>query len=213
MSTANLAGHLHVFERSASPTRRVLLMLHGTGGDEHDLLPLGRMLDPEAHLLSPRGNVLEHGAPRFFRRLAEGVFDQEDLRARTTALAGFVREAVDQYRVADCEVVAVGFSNGANIAASVLLAYPGVFAGAVLFRAMVPFEPESPPELGGTRVFLSAGRQDQMVRPEETERLAVLLRNAGASVELHWAPAGHNLTQGDVDQARAWLAASASGAG
>jgi len=181
-------------------------MLHGTGGDENDLLSLGRSLTPNAALLSPRGTVLENGANRFFRRVAEGVFDLEDLRARTDDLARFVREGVEQYELDSTGVIAVGFSNGANIAASVLLAHPGVFAGAILFRAMVPFEPKDPVPLSGTRVFLGAGRNDPLVPASQTERLADVLRGNGADVTLAWQSAGHTLTRADLDSARAWLA-------
>jgi len=181
-------------------------MLHGTGGDENDLLSLGRSLTPNAALLSPRGTVLENGANRFFRRVAEGVFDLEDLRDRTDDLARFVREGVEQYELDSTGVIAVGFSNGANIAASVLLAHPGVFAGAILFRAMVPFEPKAPVPLSGTRVFLGAGRNDPLVPASQTERLADVLRSNGADVTLAWQSAGHTLTRADLDSARAWLA-------
>jgi predicted esterase len=185
-----------------------LLLLHGTGGNEDDLLPLGRMLLPGAALLSPRGRVLERGMPRFFRRLAEGVFDLEDLRARAAELAGFVRTAAATYAFDPARVVAVGFSNGANIAASLLLLHPGVLAGAVLFRPMVPLVPERPPDLAGVPVFIAAGRGDPIVPPEEPERLAALLRAAGAVIALHWEAAGHGLAGGEVDAAGVWLAAA-----
>ncbi len=182
-----------------------LLLLHGTGGDETDLLGVGRQLAPTAALLSPRGKVLEHGMPRYFRRLAEGVFDLEDLRTRTHELADFVEAAAQQYRLASDRIFAVGFSNGANIAASMLLLRPHVLAGAVLFRAMVPLVPETMPHLQGRPVFLGAGRQDPIVSPDETKRLQQLLVQAGANVTLHWEPAGHRLTPPDIEAARAWL--------
>ncbi len=182
-----------------------LLLLHGTGGDERDLLPLGRALLPGAALLSPRGRVLEHGMPRFFRRLAEGVFDQEDLARRTDELAEFVRAATAKYALDPRGVVAVGFSNGANIAASLLLRHPGVLRGAVLLSPMLPFEPESPPRLAGTVVFVGAGTRDAIAPLAQAERLAELLASSGAAVTLHRVPAGHTLTQDEVDAARAWL--------
>ncbi|HEX6537352.1 MAG TPA: VOC family protein [Gemmatimonadaceae bacterium] len=190
-------------ELSGSTT---LLLLHGTGGDENDLLPLGRALLPGAGMLSPRGKVLERGAPRFFRRLAEGVFDQEDLARRTEELADFVVAATRAYELEPDGVVAVGFSNGANIAASLLLRRPGVLRGAVLLSPMVPFESDSLPDLGGTAVFIGAGRNDPMVPPEQTERLADLLRRSGADVTLHWEPGGHGVTTGEVDAAKRWIA-------
>ena len=200
-------GHVHKFAPSERSDARVLLMLHGTGGDEHDLIQLGQMLDPKAALLSPRGNVLEHGAPRFFRRLAEGVFDLEDLRRRTHELADFVEAAVKEYGLEGRRIVAVGFSNGANIAASLLLLRPRVLHGAVLFRAMVPFEPEKVPFLGGVPVLLSEGRFDPLVSRKVAERLAAILKTAGAEVTLIEQESGHELTRGDVDDAVKWLAA------
>ena len=188
-----------------------LLLLHGTGGDESDLLPLGRALLPGAGILSPRGKVLERGAPRFFRRLAEGVFDQEDLARRTTELADFIVSAARAYDLRPDGVVAVGFSNGANIAASLLLRRPGVLRGAVLLSPMVPFEPEPLPDLRGTSVFIGAGRTDPMVPADQTERLAALLREAGADVTLHWEEGGHGVTKGEVDAAAQWIAQCLAG--
>jgi len=182
-----------------------LLLLHGTGGDETDLLGVGRQLAPTASLLSPRGKVSENGMPRYFRRLAEGVFDLEDLRTRTHELADFVETAARGYHLAADRIFAVGFSNGANIAAAMLLLRPQMLAGAVLFRAMVPFVPETQPHLQGKPVFLGAGRQDPIVSPGETKRLQQLLVQAGADVTLHWEPAGHRLTPMDIEAARAWV--------
>jgi len=183
----------------------VLLLLHGTGGDEDDLLPLGPYLAPGAAVLSPRGRVLEHGAARFFRRLAEGVFDEEDLARRTEELADFIGAAREEYRLRDRSVVAVGFSNGANIAGSLLLRRPEVLDGAILFRAMVPFVPDKPPPLEGKPVYLGAGRADPIVHTTESERWATMLRAAGAEVTLHWSEMGHALSQEDIDAAREWL--------
>jgi len=191
---------IHRFE-PGSPEHPTLLLLHGTGGDENDLLPLGQALLPGAAMLSPRGAVLERGQPRFFRRLAEGVFDLEDLHLRTAELARFVRDAAKHYRFAAGRVVAVGFSNGANIAASLMLSGTGVLAGGVLLRPMVPFEPEARPSLRGMRVLVSAGRNDPVVPAALVERLGVLLKESGASVDLVWQPGGHGLTKGDVEAA------------
>jgi predicted esterase len=182
-----------------------LLLLHGTGGDENDLMDLGRELSPTAAILSPRGKVLERGMPRFFRRLAEGVFDLEDLRARTGELADFVGAAAARYGFNPRRVVAVGYSNGANIAASLLLLRPGMLAGAVLLHAMVPLVPEPLPALGATPVFLSGGRADTMIPARETERLAELLKKAGAAVALSWQPGGHSLTEAEIRAAGGWL--------
>jgi len=196
----------HRFVPGSSGEPRTLLLLHGTGGDEDDLIPLGRTLLPGAALLSPRGQVLEHGMPRFFRRLSEGVFDEPDLRARTAELAEFVAWAAATYGFDPRRVTAVGFSNGANIAASLLLLRPDVLAGAVLFRAMVPLVPATRPELEGVRVLIEAGRADPLVPVSDVERLAAMLEEGGAEVTLHWEHAGHQLTPGDIDVARAWLA-------
>ena len=197
---------VHRFAPGRTDRAPVLLMLHGTGGDEEDLLPLGEALAPGAALLSPRGKVLENGLPRFFRRLSEGTFDVPDLIARTHELAEFVATAAVKYGFDPADVFAVGYSNGANIAASLLLLHPGVLRGAVLFRPMVPLVPESGPQLGGTPVFIGAGRHDQIVSAARTAQLARLLESAGAKVTVHVEPAGHPLTDDDVAAARAWLA-------
>jgi len=183
-----------------------LLLLHGTGGNEEDLIPLGQDLVPGAAILSPRGKVPEYGAPRFFRRLAEGVFDHEDLLFRTHELAEFVEAAAEEYGFDPSGLVAVGYSNGANIAASTLLLHPGLLRAAVLFRAMVPFEPEVTPDLSVLPVFMAAGRQDRMIPPDNTQRLADILAEAGAEVDLRWRNVGHPLTYEEVGEAREWLA-------
>jgi predicted esterase len=200
-----LETHVHLWEPATTDIPTTLLLLHGTGGDERDLLPLGRALLPGAGLLGVRGNVMERGAPRFFRRLAEGVFDVEDLHRRTGELADFVEAASERYGFEQSRVVAVGFSNGANIAASMLLSRPDSLAGGVLLRAMVPFEPTSAPRLDGRRVLLAEGRLDPLVSVEQAERLASIFSEAGADVSLEWQDAGHQLTAGDVRVAAAWL--------
>jgi predicted esterase len=187
---------------------RTLLLLHGTGGNEHDLLPLAEMLLPGAGVLSPRGNVLENGMPRFFRRLAEGVFDEPDLRARTAELGDFVRDAAQSYRFEPGNIVAIGFSNGANIAASLLLLYPDILRRAILFRAMVPLRPDTPPVLHGVRVLMSEGVRDPIIPKAEGEELARMLRAGGADVSLVWQEAAHGLVDADLRSARAWLSAA-----
>jgi predicted esterase len=204
--TGDDLGFVHVFRPSAAVDAPVLLLLHGTGGNEQALLPLADALVPGAGVLSPRGKVLEGGKPRFFRRLAEGVFDLEDLVHRTHELAAFVDRAATHYGFDRRRVVAVGFSNGANIAASLLLLEPATLGGAILFRAMVPIVPDQLPAIAHTPVLLSNGRMDPLISLEETERLAALLRRAGADLTLEWQPRGHELTTADVDQARDWLA-------
>jgi phospholipase/carboxylesterase len=182
-----------------------LLVLHGTGGSEDDLVPLARELARGAAILSPRGKVSEYGAARFFRRLAEGVFDHEDLVFRTHELADFVEAAADEYGFDPSKIVAVGYSNGANIAGSLMLLHPGLLRAAVLFRAMVPFEPEETPDLTGMPVFIAAGRRDQMIPPQTTQRLAEILTEAGADLDLRWRDTGHGLTYEEVEEAKGWL--------
>src|SRR6266436_5086983 len=182
-----------VHEFVPGSSKRTLLLLHGTGGNERDLIPLGRELDPRAALLSPRGKVLENGMPRFFRRLAEGVFDLEDLKKRTDELANFVAAAAQHYEFAADKIVAVGYSNGANIAASMLLLRPETLRAAVLFRAMVPLVPEKLPDLSSARVWIGAGNEDPIIPASETQRLVELLRNAHAEVTIRFANGGHGL--------------------
>lgn len=197
-------GFTHRFLPGNGPL--TLLLLHGTGADENNLLGLGRELDPEANLLSPRGKVLENGMPRFFRRLAMGVFDVEDLVARTHELAEFVDQAVKAYDLDAAKVVAVGYSNGANIAASVLLLRPQVLGAAALLHAMPPFQPDDLPELSDTPILLTAGRHDTMVPGDQAQLLADIYRTAGADVTLEWMPGGHELTRHEIDVAAEWLA-------
>lgn len=205
--TAREANFIHQFVPAGdTKSRLTLLLLHGTGGNEHDLIPLGRHLAPGSALLSPRGKILEHGMPRFFRRLSEGVFDIPDLIARTEELADFVGTAISEYGLDPDKVVAVGYSNGANIAASMLLLRPDVLSGALLLHAMVPLFPNTSPDLSGVPVFLSGGRTDRMVPASETAQLAELLRQYGAEVTLHWEEGGHGLTPAEIHAATSWLA-------
>lgn len=184
-----------------------LLLLHGTGGTETDLLGLGASLLPGASLLSPRGRMLENGMPRFFRRLAEGVFDLDDLKLRTHELADFVREACEAFSLDPGRIVAVGYSNGANIAGAILLLRPETLAAAALFRPMVPLVPESLPDLSGRAVLVASGQNDPIVPIQESRRLVELLASAGASVDTHWHPGGHELGGDDLEAARRWLRA------
>ncbi len=198
-----------VHEFVPGSSKRTLLLLHGTGGNERDLIPLGREIDPTAAILSPRGKILENGMPRFFRRLAEGVFDLEDLKKRTNELAAFVAAAAQHYGFASDKVVAIGYSNGANIAASLLLVRPGTVHAAILFRAMVPLVPEKLPDLSLLRVWIGAGNQDAIIPTSETQRLVELLRNARADVTIRFFTGGHNLTNHEIEIARDWLMSSA----
>src|SRR6266566_967476 len=194
-----------IHEFVPGPSNRTLLLLHGTGGNERDLILLARELDSRAALLSPRGKVLENGMPRFFRRVAERVFDLDDLKKRTNELADFVAAAAQRYGFAADNVVAVGYSNGANIAASILLLRPEILSAAVLFRAMVPLIPDTPPNLSSMRVWIGAGTDDPIIPTSESKRLAELLRSAGADVTIRFARAGHGLVDDDIVTARDWL--------
>jgi len=195
-------GFIHRFIPATQPGKPPLLLLHGTGGDENDLIPLAAQLSPGSALLSPRGKVTENGMPRFFRRLAEGVFDLADLKVRTAELADFIAAARKAYGI-DAPV-AVGFSNGANIAAA-LLTRPQLLHGAVLLRAMLPFEPEPLPDLAGKPVLLLSGSNDTMISAAGRERLAAVLQAAGADLVYKVLPTGHNLTQNDLNLAAQWL--------
>jgi phospholipase/carboxylesterase len=194
---------IHKFVPGSS--ERTLILLHGTGGTESDMLGLGRTLDPDAALLSPRGKVLENGMPRFFRRLAEGVFDEEDLIFRTHELANFIQTAAESYAFNQNKAIAVGYSNGANIAGSILLLRPGTFQGAALLRPMVPLTPENLPELNGAPVLVAAGNHDPIVPVENARELVALLRRSGADVTVFFENAGHGLTETTVTTAKRWL--------
>ena len=202
-----VGGFVHRFEPASdqSAVLPVLLLLHGTGGDENDLIDLGHMLAPGSALLSPRGKVLENGMPRFFRRLAEGIFDLEDLKVRTDELADFVETASNIYRFNLQHVIAVGFSNGANIAASMLLLRPQMLAGAILSHPMVPLIPDPLPALANRPIFIGAGRFDPLVPVSETERLVALLQKAGGNVTMQWQNSGHVLGHEEVKAAKTWL--------
>src|SRR5919198_2037128 len=182
------------------------LLLHGTGGNEQDLIPLAYDLDKRAAILSPRGKVLENGVvPRFFRRLAEGVFDLEDLKVRTNELADFVIDASKTYNFDLQHVIAVGYSNGANIAASMLLLRPEILSSAILFRAMVPLIPQTLPDLSDKHIFMSSGLMDPIVSLDEADRLFGLFKKAGANTSLSWQESGHELTMEEIRKAREWL--------
>jgi phospholipase/carboxylesterase len=194
---------IHRFEKGAAADARALLLLHGTGGDENDLIPLGRMIAPAAPLLSPRGKVLENGMPRFFRRFAEGRFDEDDLRHRAQELADFIDQARARYAIAP--PIALGYSNGANIAAALLLLRPQALAGGILLRATLPLSQTPRVELTGKPVLIVSGAMDSMMSPQGAARLAARLQQDGADVEHRTLPSGHELSQADVTIAQAWL--------
>ena len=220
MINSNKFGFYHIFKQSPysftkdelSSDKRVhgnkpltFVLLHGTGGNEEDLISVGEAIEPSASILSPRGKILENGMPRFFKRLAEGVFDIEDLKIRTRELAEFIQNSSQHYDFDLNRTMAVGFSNGANIASSVLLLYPQIFQGAILFRAMIPLVPKPLPNLSRKQILLSAGTNDPIVSKIETENLSRLFQESNAIVTLEWQKSGHNLVQEDISVARKWI--------
>ena len=183
-----------------------LLVLHGTGGDESDLVGIGQTIAPGAAILSPRGKVLENGAPRFFKRLAEGVFDPKEVRSRAEELTRFIRAAITKYGLDPSRIYALGYSNGANIASTVMFIHSELLQGAVLLRPMLVYEPEELGDLSGARVFISAGRMDPIIPVKSVERLVHLFESSHAEVTIKWQSAGHNLVPSEVLEASDWLA-------
>ncbi|WP_088041884.1 alpha/beta hydrolase [Bacillus sp. EAC] len=194
----------HVFIKGKDQNKPTFLLLHGTGGNEHDLLPIAGMIDDEASVLSVRGNVSENGMPRFFKRLAEGVFDEEDLIFRTKELKEFIDTASVEHGFNANNVIAIGYSNGANIAGSLLFHYENVLKGAMLLHPMVPIRSLDLPKMKDVAIFIGAGKNDPICLPQETEELASLLNGAGADVEVHWENNGHSLTRTEIETAASW---------
>jgi phospholipase/carboxylesterase len=194
----------HIFQKGKDASKPTFLLLHGTGGTELDLIPLAGKIDEEASFLSVRGNVLENGMPRFFRRLAEGIFDEEDLIFRTKELYEFLEDAAKKYEFDRNNVIAIGYSNGANIAASLLFQYQDALKGAILHHPMVPLRGISLPDLSGTSVFIGAGTNDPICSPLESGELEKTLEQAQAKVHLHWEHNGHQLTFDEVEAAAEW---------
>lgn len=195
----------HLFKKGIDESKPVLLLLHGTGGNEEDLLTLADMISPDSAVLSVRGNVLENGMPRFFRRLAEGIFDEEDLIFRTKELNEFIDESANKYQFDRNNVVAVGYSNGANIAGSLIFHYENALKGAILHHPMVPRRGIDLPDLTNLPVFIGAGKNDPICPPEETEELENLLTNSGAMVHVKWENMGHQLSRAEVEEAAEWF--------
>ncbi|EDL65937.1 alpha/beta hydrolase [Bacillus sp. SG-1] len=195
----------HIFKQGNKENGPTLLLLHGTGGNERNLLPLAEMIAPGYSVLGVRGNVSEHGMPRFFRRLAEGVFDEEDLVFRTKELKKFIDESAEKYGFDRNNVLAIGYSNGANIAASMMYHYNDAVQGAILFHAMVPLRSVDMADLSGTPVFLGAGENDPLIPAQETKELADALRSSNADVTEYWTRGGHQLTREEIEQAADWF--------
>jgi phospholipase/carboxylesterase len=216
MIKSNDFGFNHIFINSFSNSsnnkkyddgnkKLTLVLLHGTGGNEEDLIFLGKKIEPNASILSPRGKVLENGMPRFFRRLSEGIFDLEDLRIRSHELADFIQKCSLHYKFDLEKTIAIGFSNGANISVSMLFLRPEVIKGAILFRAMVPFIPDPLPNLSSKKILLSSGLEDPIVSRNETENLFRLFQKTNAIITLKWQPSSHNLIQEDIVVAKPWI--------
>lgn len=212
MKKSTAFGFTHLYKPSSDPlNKNTILLLHGTGGDEESLLPVADFLVPGASVLSPRGRVLENGMPRFFKRHSEGVFDMEDLRIGTRELAGFIESCIVEYGIDPDDLIAAGYSNGANIASSVIFSYPGLLKTAVLFHPMIPFVPETPPDLSGTCLLITAGRNDPIVTIAETEKLAAIYSDYNASVSVFWHNSGHSLTRGELEAAKSFVSESLLG--
>jgi phospholipase/carboxylesterase len=194
----------HFYQKGTDSTKPTLLLLHGTGGNEMDLIPLAAKIDEKCNILSIRGNILENGMPRFFKRLAEGVFDEADLVFRTKELNEFLDEAAKKYEFDRSNIVALGYSNGANIAGSLLFHYQHALRGAMLLHPMVPRRGIEMPDLTNIPVFISAGANDPICPPEETKELHIILESAQANVEVHWENNGHQLTYSELEAARTW---------
>ncbi|UOQ50650.1 alpha/beta hydrolase [Gracilibacillus caseinilyticus] len=194
----------HIFNKGKDPKKPTLLLLHGTGGNELDLLPLAGRVDDEASVLSVRGNISENGMPRFFKRLAEGVFDEEDLVYRTEELNQFLDDAAQEYDFDRDNIIAIGYSNGANIAASLLFHYQNTLKGAILHHPMVPRRGIKLPDLSGKSVFIAAGTNDPICSAVESTELQTLLEKANAKVDIHWEDRGHQLTPTEVAAASKW---------
>ena len=199
-------GFTHRFIPGEDPNGETIIALHGTGGDENSLVGIAQAVAPGASIISPRGNVLENGAPRFFKRLAEGVFDPKEVHARGEELARFIRAAIINYNLNANRVFALGYSNGANAASTVMLIDPHVLEGAILLRPMVVYEPPAAPDLSGASVLISAGRMDPIVPVESVERLRDIFQRSRATVTLNWQLVGHNLVPSEMGEAAKWLA-------
>ena len=203
--TLQLGPHFYTFIPASIPGKAVLLLLHGTGGDENDLVPLGQIMMPGAAIISPRGNDVENGMARFFRRLASGVFDQQDLVARTHELAQFVELALVEHDLTTSEIVAVGFSNGANVAASLLMLHPGLLTAAALLHGMMPLDDVPAVDLSGTRVFVAGGKIDTLITLAQSQALEQVLLKANAAVTAYWSDDGHTITPGEFAAVKVWM--------
>ena len=199
----------YIYLPSENAAAYTLLLLHGTGGNESDLIPLAENFGKEYNILSLRGNVSEHGMPRFFKRLGMGVFDEQDLDFRTDEMVAFIKSIADNEGFDITKLIALGYSNGANIAGATLIKYPDFLAGAILYRPMQPFkEIKSAGTENNVPVFFSSGRLDPTVNPNDTQTYLNNLKELGFAVDFHDIPTGHNLTADDIKLTVQWLATS-----
>lgn len=205
MTNPDTTHMAHIYVPGTSDNARTCVLLHGTGGDENDLIPLGKKLLPDAAFLSLRGNVNEDGKLRFFKRISPGVLDLEDLHARTHELDAYLHAMAKRYEFSLDDAVFIGYSNGANITASLMFLHPQTVRSVLLLHPMLPFTPETSPDLSGAQIFIGAGMQDEMVPPESTNALATLLHSAGADVQVHWEDNGHRISDTEIEAAQKWL--------
>ena len=192
----------HIYIKGQS--NRTLILFHGTGGSENDLIGIGQAIDAKANILSVRGNVSEHGMARYFRRIKEGVFDEKDLTFRTHELYEFLIEASNTYDFDLNNLVGFGYSNGANILSSLIFHYPNLFQGAVLSHPMIPYKSFDVPRLEGLRIFIGAGENDPLVQISETQALKDLYVSNKADVTMYMGQQGHRLSQVELDQVISW---------
>ncbi|WP_244244543.1 alpha/beta hydrolase [Marinilactibacillus kalidii] len=194
----------HIYSEPLMGNKTIFLLLHGTGGDENDLIQLAKMIDPQAGILSLRGNIDENGMNRFFKRKAMGILDEDSLKAETIKLNTFLESASNEYGFDNRQLVAIGYSNGANIAASLLFHFNDTLYQGMFLHPMVPTRSLALPDLSNQRIFIGAGENDPICSPEETEELESMLKNAGASVQTYWGQDGHRLSNPEVDAASIW---------
>ncbi len=198
--------HQHFFQKSTNPEeKRVLLLFHGTGGNEMDLIPLAERILPGVSYLGIRGNVIEHGMPRFFKRLSEGIFDEADIKLRAHELDSFIREAATSFGFSSENVMALGYSNGANIITALNFLHPGLISTSLLLRPMTPLVPANAPDLSNSNVWLSFGSVDPLMPPGEIEKLSGLYTEYGANLTVNIEQAGHQLVQNDLTKASEFL--------
>lgn len=195
---------IHIFIKGNNNSNNCLLLLHGTGGNENDLVPIAKIIDENAAILSPRGRVLENGMPRYFRRIAPGIFDLKDLEFRTKELYNFILKAKTHYGMENHKIITIGYSNGANMALSLLFSYPGLLSGAILFRPMMPYKPKEELNLNGKKILVLAGLYDELIDSKITKELVSILQSKRANVELNWIKSGHALTYEEVEVAKKW---------